>query len=393
MTSSPPAAAGDEPAGAAAEPAAGPAACDSRSAAPGIGTCPVNAWNEWDPLEEIVVGIVEDALIPPWETITPAVVHDRTQWPFIKAEGGRRWPAEMLRKAEADVEAFVHILEAEGVTVRRPERFAWDRPIAAPGWSLPSSCYALMPRDVLLVVGDQIIEAPMGWRSRFFEHHAYKSLCKEYWRGGARWVSAPRPELSAASYTDGFVPMQEGEEQRFIPTEHEPLFDAADAIKCGRDLFIARSSCCNSFGIEWLRRHLAPEVRVHEVEVYDTHPMHIDATFYPLAPGKLLVHPERCAKVPDMFAAAGWDVLVCPEPDMPLDHPMYNCSRWISMNVVMLDEERVIVAQGEDSLISAFRQWGFSPIECPFYDFETIGGGFHCASVDVRRRGGPHSYF
>jgi glycine amidinotransferase len=28
---------------------------------------------------------------------------------------------------------------------------------------------------------------------------------------------------------------------------------------------------------------------VHEVEVYDTHPMHIDATFYPLAPGKLLV--------------------------------------------------------------------------------------------------------
>ena len=251
--------------------------------------CPVNTFNEWDPLEEIIVGVVEDALIPPWETITPAVVHDRTQWEFFKAEGGRRWPVEMLKKAERDIEAFVHILEAEGVTVRRPERFAWDQPIAAPGWSLPSSCYALMPRDVLLVIGDQIIEAPMGWRSRFFEHHAYKSLCKEYFRGGARWISAPRPELSDASYKPGFVAMEEGEPQRTILTDYEPLFDAADAIKCGRDLFIAQSSCCNSFGIEWLRRHLAPDFRVHEVEVYDTHPMHIDATFSPLAPGKLLV--------------------------------------------------------------------------------------------------------
>ena len=26
-------------------------------------------------------------------------------------------------------------------------------------------------------------------------------------------------------------------------------------------------------------------------------------------------------------------------------------------------------------------------------DFETIGGGFHCASVDIRRRGGLRSYF
>ena len=194
----------------------------------------VNAHNEWDPLEEIVVGIVGDALIPPWETISPAVVHDKTQWPFFKTEGGRRWPVEMLKKAERDLEGFVHLLEAEGVTVRRPERFGWDQPIAAPGWSLPSSCYALMPRDVLLVVGDQIIEAPMGWRSRSTERLAYRELCKEYFRGGARWVAAPPPRLSDESYTRGFVAPDEDGPQRFLPTEYEPMFDAADAIKCGR---------------------------------------------------------------------------------------------------------------------------------------------------------------
>ena len=353
----------------------------------------VNAFNEWDPLEEIVVGIVDDAMVPAWATIMPAVVHDRRLWDFYKTWGGTRWPTEVLLKAEKDVEAFVDTLEQAGVTVRRPQRFRWDQPISTPDWSLPSSCYALMPRDVLLVVGDLIIEAPMGWRGRYFEHLAYKALCKEYFRGGARWISGPRPQLSDDSFDQRFVPMTEGEPQRFLPTEFEPLFDAAAAIKCGRDLFIGRSSCCNSFGVEWLRRHLAPDYDVHEVDVYDTHPMHLDATLYPLAPGKLLVHPERVATVPEVFVEAGWDVLVCPEPEMPETHPMYNCSRWIMMNVVMLDERRVIVSAGEKRFARTLKSWGFEPIECPFWDFETIGGGFHCASVDVRRRGTLRSYF
>ncbi len=94
-----------------------------------------------------------------------------------------------------------------------------------------------------------------------------------------------------------------------------------------------------------------------------------------------------------MFTNAGWDILECPTPNMPESHPMYNCSRWISMNVLMLDEQRVIVAKGEDSLMSALKKWGFKPIPCNFYHFESIGGGFHCASIDVRRRGHLRSYF
>ena len=72
---------------------------------------------------------------------------------------------------------------------------------------------------------------------------------------------------------------------------------------------------------------------------------------------------------------------------------MYNCSKWISMNVLMLDEKRVIVSKGEDTLIKALKDWGFEPIPCSFYNFATIGGGFHCATVDIRRQGGLESYF
>ena len=354
----------------------------------------VNTFNEWDPLEEIVVGRVDEhSLVPPWDVIMPAVVHDRSQWDFFKRHGGTPWPTEMLKKAERDVEGFVDLLEQAGVAVRRPEPYAYERPLSTPDWEVASSCYALMPRDVLLVIGDQIIEAPMGWRSRSTERLAYRELCKEYFRGGARWVAAPPPRLSDESYTRGFVAPDEDGPQRFLPTEYEPMFDAADAIKCGRDVFIARSSCCNRFGIEWLGRHLGDEYAVHEVEIHDTHPMHIDATFSPLAPGKLLVNPERVVEVPEMFAQAGWDILVCPEPEMPESHPMYNCSRWIMMNVVMLDETRVIVSAGEKRFVRKLAEWGFEPVECPFWDFETIGGGFHCATVDIRRRGALKSYF
>jgi len=59
-----------------------------------------------------------------------------------------------------------------------------------------------MPRDILLVVGEEIIEAPMAWRSRFFEYRAYRSLIKEYFKGGAKWTAAPKPQMSDELYDE-----------------------------------------------------------------------------------------------------------------------------------------------------------------------------------------------
>ena len=63
-----------------------------------------------------------------------------------------------------------------------------------------SGMYAAMPRDILIVVGDEIIEAPMAWRSRFFEYRAYRPLLKEYFKRGAKWTTAPKPLLSDDLY-------------------------------------------------------------------------------------------------------------------------------------------------------------------------------------------------
>jgi glycine amidinotransferase len=66
---------------------------------------------------------------------------------------------------------------------------------------------------------------------------------------------------------------------------------------------------------------------------------------------------------------------------------------WISMNVLMLDAERVFVDRSQVSMIEALKYWGVRPIALPFLSFAPFGGSFHCATLDIRRRGGLESYF
>lgn len=49
-------------------------------------------------------------------------------------------------------------------------------------------------------IGNEIIEAPMAWRSRFFEYRPFRSLVKDYFLKGGKWTAAPKPEMSDALY-------------------------------------------------------------------------------------------------------------------------------------------------------------------------------------------------
>jgi len=160
-------------------------------------------------------------------------------------------------------------------------------------------------------------------------------------------------------------------------------------------LFVTRSNVTNKMGIEWLRRHLGSGFRIHELESRSRQPMHIDSTFMPLAPGKVLVNPEYLdvERLPPILKT--WDVLVAPRPD-PVEGIMTRvsmCSPWTSINVLMLDERRVVVDNSQVTLIRALKDWGFTPIPCPFLSYGPFGGSFHCAVLDVRRRGDLQSYF
>ncbi len=80
----------------------------------------VNSYNEWDPLEEVIVGRVEGAAAPPWHAVIKGCAPAAT-WDFLRQYAGSPYPPEEIEAANRCLEEFIHILEAEGVTVRRPD--------------------------------------------------------------------------------------------------------------------------------------------------------------------------------------------------------------------------------------------------------------------------------
>lgn len=233
----------------------------------------------------------------------------------------------------------------------------------------------------------------MAWRSRFFEYAAYRRLMKEYLTEGARWTTAPKPLMCDQLYDDTY-PIESVEERhalamqdRFVTTEFEPCFDAADIFRCGRDLFVQRSQVTNRLGILWLQQHLGDRYRIHVLKFKDPNPMHVDATLVPLRPGLLLTNPDRpCCQI-DLFKKAGWEVVAAAPPTLPDDWPLYMSSKWLCMNLLVLDPERVVVERHEEPTKRLLESLGFQVIPVPFRHVYTFGGSFHCATVDIRRRG------
>ena len=206
---------------------------------------PVCSYNEWDPLEEVIVGRVEGAHIPPMKIEVKANTNAEW-WDYFQENSGKPFPADHLKKAAEEIEEVCNILRHEGVIVRRPEVLDHGKVYSTPDFT-SSGLYAAMPRDFLLVIGDELIEAPMAWRPRYFEHRAYRPLLKEYFNRGAKWTAAPKclmsNELYAADYPITGVADRNRltAEGRFVTTEFEPCFDAADFMRAGTDIFAQRS--------------------------------------------------------------------------------------------------------------------------------------------------------
>lgn len=347
--------------------------------------------NEWDPLEEVIVGTVEGAIVPTWDSVLESTIPPRGK-DFMLEYGGKPFPSEMIDKATEELNGLAKLLENLGIVVKRPKPLDFSQSCETPWWK-SQGLYAAMPRDVLMVVGDTIIEAPMAWRSRYFESFAYRDLLYDYFSQGARWLTAPKGSMGLGFYNEKYDvtrPFIDNEKQ-FVITNKEFAFDAADFFRCGKDIFVQKSNVTNSLGIEWVRRHLASEITVHEVEFWDMHPMHIDTTAVPLAPGKLLINPSWVRDIPAPLDT--WDILPAPEPANPFDAGLYFSSDWLTMNTLSIDEKRIIVEEQEEPLIKALKKWGFDPIPIPFRNFYPFGGAFHCATLDVRRRGSLESYF
>ena len=341
--------------------------------------------NEWDPLEEIIVGNPLRARFPTADPSTQlAEFPDRSlgeipQGPF---------PERIIEETEEDLNTFAAVLEKLGITVKRPETWPHEAKFSTIHWE-SEGFYNYCPRDLILVIGDQIIETPNVIRSRALESFSYRSMMVDYLRSGAKWFSAPKPMLLDSLF--------EVDLNKPTPRNDEPAFDAANILRLGQDLLYLVSGTGNELGGQWLQTILGDTFRVHFFkDVY--YGSHIDSTFAALRPGLVLCNPGRIndETLPEIFRQ--WEVIYSP--------PMENTDRydadylaksigsnWIDMNVLSINPNLVVVDEDQTALIKLLEKHGLDVIRLKLRHSKMLGGGFHCVTLDIRRNGTLQRYF
>jgi glycine amidinotransferase len=384
----------------------------------------LNSYDEWSPLREVIVGSPINYKLHDLELSFKLFFHDNTvnsvasYYPSYtgrldeaRGENERRPSTQTLKtqyleELTEDVAGLVSTLEAANVKVHRPMTLNRVIDIKTPAWE--STCIpALNVRDQVLILGNEIIETPPQIRARYFENDLLKPIFYDYFQAGARWTTMPKAVMTDRSFDLSYV-MAAGREM--IATEAVPLYaqqasdldvgvemmiDAAQCVRFGRDLLVNVATENHELGLRWLERHLGDRFRIHRV--YRMTDNHIDSIVLPLRPGTLLL---RAPRFRDMLPAAlqKWDVIYPPEPTEN-SFPTYEAddliltSKYIDLNVLSIDEERVVVNALFPELARTLEQHGFTPIPVRHRHRRLFGGGFHCFTLDTVREGGPEDYF
>jgi len=223
----------------------------------------------------------------------------------------------------------------------------------------------------------------------------------DYYRKGARWSSAPRPMLLDKSFDYSYLKREKAmfpdidiRAVENTPEDYEIIFDAAQCLKFGKDIVMNVSTQNHVLGAEWLQRHLGEQYRIHQVRLTDNH---IDGMIMPLRPGVLLINPMNMHDKKHLLPKPlqGWDTLVMPEEEKgnyPVGEVLLASSS-ISVNVLPIDEKRIIVYEDMPKLIKTLERKGFTPIPIKFRHARIFGGGIHCATLDTIRDGKLEDYF
>jgi N-dimethylarginine dimethylaminohydrolase len=341
--------------------------------------------NEWDQLEEVIVGNPLRARFPtPDRSTQEAEFPDRSLAEIPRGP----FPQYIIEETEEDLNEFVRVLEGLGITVKRPQTWPHDATFSTIHWQ-SQGYYNYCPRDVMLVIGDHIIETPNVIRSRAQETYSYRDLLLDYMKSGAKWYSAPKPMLLDSLFDVDL--------EKPTPRNDEPAFDAANVLRFGEDLIYLVSSTGNELGGRWLQTILGDKFRVHFLkDVY--YGSHIDSTFVALRPGLILCNPERINNDTLPKILKQWKVIYSP--------PMENTDRydadylsksigsdWIDMNALSISPNLVVVDRDQTALIRLLEKEGLDVVPLKLRHSKMLGGGFHCVTLDIRRAGPMGRYF
>ena len=345
----------------------------------------INSHNDWDPLEEIIVGHAYNARVTVDRSTHSFSYANYSYEEVLRQEGP--YPQWVIDEANEDADNLAKVLTKMGVRVHRPKIINWEREFETLDWR-SKGWYSWCPRDLILPLGNMLIETPCPVRARYFETRLYEDILYEAFADGALWLSAPKPRLLDHSY------QFEDIKGRPTLTDREIIFDAPNIVRVGRDLLYQVSNSGNMKGYQWLKRLVEPMgYRLHYSELYSY--SHFDSTILPLRPGLVLLNSSRVNEhnCPEIFRK--WDKIWfddCVVRGSGVPGYIAPCSSYIGMNILSVDEHTVILDEKQEPLMLALEKHKIDCVPVPFRHAMTLAGGIHCTTLDLRRRGDLEDY-
>jgi N-dimethylarginine dimethylaminohydrolase len=302
----------------------------------------ISSYDEWSSLKKIVVGSATDANWPVNDPVF-AKESEKTTWKESPVPRGPV-PQRIIEEANEDLDSLATTLMSLGVEVVRPDPL---------NFQAHDGMYNYCPRDRLLVYGNTIVDTAMMYPCRDMELQCYHDI------------------------------VDTAENYLFMPRNEGLVLDAANICRLGNKMLFLESASGNRKAYDWLCEQL-PEVEIELCNFYAG--VHIDSTIVPLREGLVMLNASRVDfnTVPKVFD--GWHKIWVNDVVAQGFHEYPYASKWIAMNMLVVNPHTVICDRNQIELIRTLKSYKFEVIPLELRHSRTLGGGFHCVTLDLVRQ-------
>ena len=301
----------------------------------------INTHNEWDPLQKIIVGDATGANWP-WHDHVYRMEEQRTLWKETPLPRGRV-ADHVIEESNEDLQILADTLVRLGIEVFRPLKNDFYE---------THGMYNYCPRDRLLIAGNTVLDPAMMYPSRDQE------------------IEYLLPYLVDAPIIH-------------MPRDQGMVLDAANICRLGDTWLYLISNSGNLKALTWLQQQF-PNIDIVPVDFYAG--VHIDSTICPIGPNTVILNAHRVNwdNMPECLK--DWNKIWVEDcvPQSFYEYPY--ASKWIGMNVLSVDPTTVIVDREQTGLIQQLEKQNFTVIPLQLRHSRTLGGGFHCVTLDLKRQ-------
>ena len=288
--------------------------------------------------------IVGDASHANWPTTDPVfdLESERTTWKETAVPSGPV-PQWIIDETNEDLDLLADTLQDLDVEVLRPKKLNFQS---------MDGLYNYCPRDRFLVYGSTVVDPAMMYPCRDMEAQCYDHLLAD----AAKLLHMPRDQ--------GMV------------------MDAANVCRLNGKMLFLESMSGNRAAYQWLCDQF-PGVDMEMCNFYAG--VHIDSTIVPLREGLVLLNAGRVTfdTVPQVFD--GWHKIWVSEVVAQDFYQYPYASKWIAINMLVVDEHTVICDAAQTDLIKTLKAYQIEAVPLKLRHSRTLGGGFHCVTLDLIR--------